>query len=66
LHSRKGLARPRIPQPRRLIVTRHCQARPIRTERHASNLAGMALSFQEGLARLRIPQPRRQGETVVA
>ena len=53
------LARLRVPQPRRLIVTCGRQPRPVWAERHAAEGGGMALVLPEELARLRVPQSRR-------
>ena len=58
-HSRTELARLYIPQQYPVIVTPRRQPRPIRAERHAINVIGVALAFHERLARPCIPQPRR-------
>src|SRR5262249_18693681 len=50
LADQELLARPRVPQPRRPILTRRRQPRPVRAERHTPNAVGMALALQEGLA----------------
>ena len=57
LAFQKDLARPRIPQPGR-IIARGGQPPPLRAKRHTDNGSAMSLALKENLARPRIPEPR--------
>ena len=55
----EGLARRRVPQPRRLVMAPGQHGLAVGAEGHGPDPVRMSHGAAEGLARGRVPQPRR-------
>ena len=55
----EGLARRRVPEPRRLVIAPGDHGLAVGAERHRLDRALMRQGWTEGLARRRVPEPRR-------